>query len=85
MITEQLLAHVINVECPRCEYATEVQLRDIELEGMYLCAGCRATVNLVDHEYATRATLQTIRDAKRDLKSMIASINKSGSLKIKLG
>jgi len=52
---------------------------------MYLCAGCRATVNLVDHEYATRATLQTIRDAKRDLKSMIASINKSGSLKINLG
>ena len=85
MIVEKLGARVIELECPRCEYATDVRLRDVELEGMYLCAGCRATVKLVDDEYSTRAALQAIRVAEHELQKVIASINRSGFLKIGVG
>ena len=39
----------IEIPCPRCRFYTPVTLKQIRLEDVVICRGCKVNLNLIDH------------------------------------
>ena len=74
MFYEALLRMKVDVTCPRCEYVTDVEVREMELEGMILCAGCHATIQFVDEGFSGRSAKRTAREVDRKIERVLRRI-----------
>jgi len=44
----------VPIQCTRCRYITDVRIREVRVEAPYVCACCRTTCRLYDHEHRSR-------------------------------
>lgn len=74
MFYEALRRMMVPVSCPRCEYVTDIGVRELELEGMVLCAGCHATIRFVDDGFSVRSAFRASRWVDREMERILGSL-----------
>ncbi len=74
MFFETLRRMRVPLSCPRCEYVTDVGVRELELEGMVLCAGCHVTIRFIDDGFSVRSAFRTSRQVDRELERILGNL-----------
>lgn len=57
----------IDLPCPLCTYAIEVQLIDLRLESRVFCACCKTPIQLIDGDASNEIGTREIDEALRGL------------------
>jgi peptide subunit release factor 1 (eRF1) len=63
--------HVVELECPACQYAIEVLLKQVMAEEIVLCPGCYAEIHLVDEGGSTRKAQGALEEALSELERQL--------------
>ena len=67
----------IEVDCPRCNFANPIWLRQARLRDVLICRGCKANVQLDDSMNSVRKAYRSIRRAMDDLRETVAKLKRS--------
>jgi hypothetical protein len=68
--------HLIDVSCPRCDYAIDVALIDVRLEGRVFCPNCKTTIQLRDSGASTEVGLRRIDRSLKGLEETLRNFGK---------
>lgn len=66
----------IDIECPRCGYAVDLQLVDAKAEATMFCHNCKAIIRLRDHEASVHSGLAAIDAAFQKLEQTFKRFGK---------
>lgn len=67
----------VEVECPHCNFANSIWLRQARLRDVVICRGCKANIRLDDGMNSVRKAYRSIRRTMADLRQTIAKFNRS--------
>ena len=67
----------VEVECPRCNFANSIWMKQARLRDMVICRGCEANIQLDDSMNTVRKARRSMRRAMQDLLDTIEGINRS--------
>ena len=70
-LSDQLLQHLIEIECPSCNYPFEIQLVDARTQVYRLCPCCRTRIRLVDAGGSMFGELEAVDNAFDDLERTV--------------
>ena len=71
---DTLLAQLIDVNCPNCDYSLEIQLVDVRTQTYRRCPCCRWLIRLQDGGGSTFGALKDIDNAFNNLEKTIRRI-----------
>ena len=57
----------IDIDCPKCKYSFQIQLREAELQSTVYCHNCKCAIQLVDSNASAARGIKSIEDAFDDL------------------
>ncbi len=60
----------IEIECPRCDFANPVWLKQIRLRDVIICRGCKRRIQLEDY-------MNTFRKAREDLDRQMRELQRA--------
>jgi len=66
--------HFVDLACPRCRYAFDVQLLDVRLQARVFCPNCKVGVQLVDEEATAEVGLRKVNRAVSDLERALRQL-----------
>lgn len=66
----------ISINCPKCNYSFEIQLRDAELESTVYCPNCKISIKLVDGGASAFRGIKSIENAFEDLNNSLKNLFK---------
>jgi hypothetical protein len=72
-----LVKFEVEVDCPRCNFANSVWLKQARLRDVVICRGCKANIQLDDGMNSVRKAYRSIRRAMQDLHDTCERINRS--------
>ena len=72
----------IVVNCPKCGYGMDVELRSVELQERVFCSCCKVVVQLVDTDASLHGAQEEIDSAIDDLQRQLNKLSKTFTLKI---
>lgn len=64
----------IDMECPRCSFYNTASIRQIRLNDVLICRGCKANLQLLDYMASVTTARQRIMRAVRDLQESLGTI-----------
>jgi hypothetical protein len=67
----------VEVDCPRCNFANPIWLRQARLRDVVICRGCKANIQLDDSMNSVRKAYRSIRRAMEDLRQTVAKFNRN--------
>ncbi len=67
----------VEVDCPRCNFANPVWLRQARLRDVVICRGCKGNIQLDDSMNSVRKVSRSIRRAMQDLLDTVGQFNRS--------
>jgi hypothetical protein len=70
----------VNLNCSRCDFQNEVTLRQVRVEDVIICRGCKANIQLIDHMKSMEKSLRSIR---RTLRALEAQLSQLGDITIR--
>ena len=68
---------VVEVNCPRCNFANPIWLRQARLRDVVICRGCKANIQLDDSMNTVRKAYRSIRRSMQDLRETVEQFNRS--------
>jgi transposase-like protein len=63
----------IAINCPKCNYSTDVKLIDIKLQSIIICHNCKKNIQLIDDNVSTHNSLKNIEKEFKILKKTITN------------
>ena len=51
----------VEIPCPRCGFYEPVTLKQIRLDGVLICRGCKGNLRLIDHMHEVGKARQAIQ------------------------
>ena len=72
----------IVVNCPKCGYGMDVELRSVELQETVFCPCCKVATQLVDANASLYGAQEEIDSAINDLQRQLKKLNKTFTFKI---
>ncbi len=73
--------YCVTVDCPRCGFAMDIQLRAIRLQETVFCSACKASIRLVDQDASTHRAAEELDSALNDLKREFKKLNTTITIK----
>ena len=70
----------IVVNCPKCGYGMDVELRSVKLQERVFCPCCKVTIQLVDANASLYVAQEEIDVAINDLQKQLEKLNKRFTL-----
>jgi hypothetical protein len=67
----------VEVDCPRCNFANPIWLRQARLRDVVICRGCKANIQLDDNMNTVRKAYRSIRRSMQDLRETVERFNRS--------
>jgi hypothetical protein len=67
----------VDVDCPRCNFANPIWLRQARLRDVVICRGCKANIQLDDGMNTLRKAYRSIRRSMQELRDTLERINRS--------
>ena len=67
----------VNVDCPRCNFANPIWLRQARLRDVVICRGCKANIQLDDGMNTVRKAYRSIRRAMQGFRDTVEKFNRS--------
>lgn len=65
----------IAVDCPKCNFTSQITFREIRLNDAIICRGCKRTLQLEDHLLSARKAQQQAELSLRNLFQSGGNIN----------
>jgi hypothetical protein len=66
--------HIIEIECPKCNFYNKIFLRQVRIRSVIICRGCKINIRLEDYmnEYrkAKRKIERSFQEIEASLKNM---------------
>ena len=72
----------IVVNCPKCGYGMDVELRSVELQGTIFCPCCKVAIQLVDSNASLYGAQEEIDSAIEGMHREFKKLNKTFTFKI---
>lgn len=72
---------LVDIPCPKCHFKNSVSLKQIGLEDVVICRGCKRNIRLEDHLNSIRKSIRSVHAALADLEE---TVNKLGRIAIHL-
>ena len=69
-------AFEVEVECPVCDFANPVWLKQARVRDVIICRGCKTNIQLDDQMNSVRKARRDIRAAFRKLQKQVDQINR---------
>jgi len=76
-----LAKHPVNIECPFCSFLNRVTLKEVKLNNVSICRGCKKNIRLIDQFYTVKKAL---RSFSRSIKKFEEELSKLGTITIKI-
>ena len=70
------------VDCPKCGYGMDVELRSVELQERVFCPCCKVAIQLVDAYASLYGAQEEIDSAIEELHREFKKLNKTFTFKI---
>jgi hypothetical protein len=67
----------VEVDCPHCNFANPIWLRQARLRAVVICRGCKGNIQLDDSMNSVRKAYRSIRRGMDDLRETVAKFNRS--------
>lgn len=67
--------HRIYIQCPRCNFYARPFVRQVRHQDTLICAGCKASIHLIDHIGQYRKAERQIRKALERLREQLRDVN----------
>ena len=71
----------IDFQCPSCGFSNKATIKQVRINDLIICRGCKRNIRLVDHFNTTKKALLSFNRALRELEEQI---KKMGDITIKL-
>lgn len=65
-------SYTIDIQCPRCRFHNSVTIKQVRLEDVVICRGCKANIQYRDHMRSTHKAVQDLRRQLRQLEQRMA-------------
>ena len=72
----------IDVNCPKCGYGMDVELRSVELQERVFCSCCKVVIQLVDADASLYGAQEEIDSAINDLQRHFKKLNETLTFRI---
>lgn len=66
----------ITIECPKCNYADDIQMIEVKIEKIHFCNNCKIQIQLQDSEGSVHYGIVTINKAFRDLETLFKNFGR---------
>ncbi len=66
----------VEVDCPRCQFANPIWLKQARFRDVIICRGCKANIQLEDSMNTVRKGVRSVHQALDQLHHQIESINR---------
>jgi transcription elongation factor Elf1 len=66
----------IEIDCPKCGYAAEVQLVDVKTEKTIFCHNCKVSIKLSDNEASVNSGIESMNNAMNGLEKLFKNFGK---------
>jgi len=66
----------IDVNCPKCNYAFEIQMIDARLENVVYCHNCKCSIKLRDESASVHTSTRDITNAFNELDKTLKNLFK---------
>ena len=73
--------HEIDFQCPSCGFSNKATIKQVRINDLIICRGCKRNIRLVDHFDTTKKALRTFNKALREFEEQIIKL---GDITIKL-
>ena len=60
----------IDLECPNCHYADQIQLIDVKTERTIYCNNCKSSIKIVDQDASVHNSIDEINNILDDLENL---------------
>lgn len=57
----------IEIQCPQCDFYNYIYLKQVELEDICICRGCKQLLQLNDYMHEIKKTIQEIETSLNQL------------------
>lgn len=64
----------IEVNCTKCGYLVDAQLRDVELQSIVYCHCCKTSFKLIDEDASTNTAMKEIQSSFDDLANSLKKL-----------
>ena len=72
----------IAVNCPKCGYATDVELQSIGLQRTVFCSCCKVRIQLVDSDANLHRAQKGIDSAIKDIQREFKKLNRTITIRL---
>lgn len=72
---------LVSLQCPFCKFRNEVSLKQIRINDVVICRGCKANLQLHDH---MRSTYKAVRSITHQLSELEKSLQQIGEITFRL-
>ena len=66
----------VEIECPRCDFANPIWMRQARLRDVVICRGCKSNIQLDDQMNTVRKAFQGVRRQMQELRDTINRLNR---------
>jgi len=73
--------HKIVFQCPSCGFSNNATIKQVRLNDILICRGCKRNIRMVDHSDTTKKALRSFSRAIREFEEQI---KRMGEITIKL-
>ena len=73
--------HKIRFQCPSCGFSNEATIKQVRIDDILICRGCKGNIRMVDRFDTTKKALRSFDRAIRKLEEQI---KRMGDITIKL-
>ena len=70
------------VNCPKCEYGSDVELQSVELQEIVFCPCCKVAIQLVDANASMHGAQEEIDSAIKELRREFNKLNRTLTFRI---
>lgn len=71
----------IGFQCPSCGFSNKATIKQVRIDDLIICRGCKRNIRMVDHFDTTKKALRSFNRAIRKFEEQI---KKMGDITIKL-
>lgn len=73
--------HKIGFQCPSCGFSNKATIKQVRINDLLICRGCKRNIRMVDHFDTTKKALRSFNRAIREFEEQI---KRMGDITIKL-
>lgn len=68
--------YIVNINCPNCNFFNRIKLKQVRINDVIICRGCKKNIQLKDHFYSTKKAIRSLQRTIKEIENQLSQINK---------